>query len=140
MLIGQNPHTAAGAQQIDYRLKSLLAIEQFQASEMTQNEHDRNASAKFPVHRLDIVNRNAPEDFLRRHRGEFNATEKVSAESLEMAADKPTHFLRILFIGKCNGNIAVRQASIFPGNEPGTNTEKLSNGKQKAHWYCGGNR
>jgi hypothetical protein len=180
MLVGQNTDAAAGAQQIDHRLKSLLAIEQFQASlaacpthmrvneaiakflidtriphvadefghqlreqfpnsEMTQNEHYRNATAKFPVHRLDIVNRNTPEDFLWRHRGEFNATEKVSAESLEMAADKPTHFSRGLFIGKCNGNITVRQASIISGNEPGTDTEKLSNGKQKAHWDCGGN-
>ena len=114
MLVGQNTNTAAGAQQIDYRLKSLLAIEQFQASlatcpthmrvnepiakflintriphvadefrhqlreqfpdsKMTQNEYHRNASAKFPVHRLNIVNRNAPQNFLRRHRGEFNA-------------------------------------------------------------------
>jgi hypothetical protein len=56
-----------------------------------------------------------------------------------MAADEPTHFSRGLFIGKRNSNIAFRQAPIFPGNEPGTKTEKLSNGKEKAHWYCGGN-
>jgi hypothetical protein len=107
---------------------------------MTQNEHYGNASAKFPGHRLDIFNLNSLEDFLGRHCAKFNATEQVSAESLEMEAYESTHFSRGLFTGKCNGNIAVRQASIFPGNEPRTNTKKLSNGKQKAHWYRGGNR
>ena len=106
---------------------------------MTQNEHYGNAGAKFPVHRLDIVNLDASQNFLRRHCSEFNATENVSAESLEMAADEPTHFPQGLFIGKRNGNIAFCEASIFPGNEPGTKTEKLSNGKEKPHWYCGGN-
>jgi hypothetical protein len=180
VLVGQNANATAGPQQIDHGLKSLLAIEQFQASlatcpahmrvneaiakllidtripyvadklrhqlreqfpysKMTQNEHHRNAGAKFPVHRFDIVNLDPPQDFLRRHRGEFNATEKISAESLEMAADESTHFSRGFFIGKRNGNIAFREASIFPGNEPGTKTEKLSNGKEKPHRYSGDN-
>jgi hypothetical protein len=63
----------------------------------------------------------------------------VSAESLEMAADELTHFSRGLFVDKRNRNIAFCQASIFPGNEPGTKTEKLSEGKEKPHWYRGRN-
>src|SRR4051812_12675276 len=101
---------------------------------MTQNEHYGNASAKFPGHRLDIFNLNSLEDFLGRHCGKFNATEQVSAESLEMEAYESTHFCRSLFIGKCYGNIALGQAPVFPRNEPGTKTEALSNGKEKGHW------
>lgn len=155
VLVGQNTDATAGPQQIDHGLKSLLAIEQFQAglttrpahmrvneavtkflidtcipyvadkvwhqlreqfpdSEMTQNEHHGNAGAKFPVHRFDIVHLDPPQDFLWRHRSQFNAAEKISAESLEMAADEPTDLSRGLFIGKRNRNIAFRQASIFP--------------------------
>jgi hypothetical protein len=97
---------------------------------MTQNENHGNAGAKFPIHRLDIVNFDSLQDLLRRHCGEFNATEKVSAESLKMAADEPTHFSRSLFIGKRNGDVALCQVSIFPGQEPCTKTEKLPEGKE----------
>ena len=41
MLVGQDTNTTAGAEQIDYRLKSLLAIEQFQASLATCPTHMR---------------------------------------------------------------------------------------------------
>ena len=37
--------------------------EHFPRSEVTQNEHDRNACAKFPRHRLDIFDLDALEDF-----------------------------------------------------------------------------
>jgi hypothetical protein len=89
---------------------------------MTQNENYWNAGAKFPIHRLDIVNLDPLQNFLGRHCGEFNATEKVSAESLEMAADEPTHFSRGLFIGKRIGDVTLCQASIFPGQQPCTKT------------------
>src|SRR6267378_6947157 len=175
MLVGQNTNAAAGTQQIDHWLKSLLAIEQFQAglatcsahvrvneaitkllvdariahvtdeirhqlreqfpcSEMTQNEHYGNAGAKFPIHRLDIVNLDPLQDFRRRHCSEFDATEQISAESSEMATDEPTHFLPGLFIGKRNGNVAFCQASIFPGQEPCTKTEELPEHKENRQW------
>src|SRR5581483_102587 len=171
MLVGQNTNAAAGAKQIDHRLKSLLAIEQFQTglatcsahvrinetiakllidariaheadefwhqlrehfpcSEMTQNEDDGNAGPKFPGHRLDIFNLHPLEDFLRRHCSEFNATEKVSAESLEMAPDESTHFSRGFFIGESNGDIALCQASIFPRHTPRTKTKEFPDGKE----------
>jgi hypothetical protein len=97
---------------------------------MTQNEDYGNAGTKFPIHRLDIVNLDSLQDFFGRHCGEFKATEKVSAESLEMAADEATHFSRGLFIVKRNGNIALSQASVFPGQNPCTKTEELPEGKE----------
>ncbi len=39
VLVGQNAHTAAGAQQFDHRLKSCLAIEQFQTSLAARPAH-----------------------------------------------------------------------------------------------------
>src|SRR5206468_1754612 len=62
--------------------------EQFPCSKMTQNKHYGNTGAKFSIHRLDIIHLDPLQDFFGRHCGEFNATEKVSAESLEMATDE----------------------------------------------------
>jgi hypothetical protein len=99
---------------------------------MTQNEHYGNTGAKFPVHRLDIFNLHPLQDFLGRHCGEFNAAEKVSAKSLEMAADEPTHFSQGFLIGKCNSDVALCQVSIFRGQAPRTKTEQLSEGNGNA--------
>jgi hypothetical protein len=180
MLIRQDTNAAAGTQQIDHRLKSLLAIEQFQASlaarsahvrvneaiakflidarvanvtnelrhqlgeqlpssQMAQNEHHWYAGAKFPVHRFYILNLNPLQYFLRRNRGEFNATKKVGAESLEMATGQRTDFCWSFFVGKRDGNIAFCQVTILPGNEPGAKTEHLSSGEEKWHRKCRGN-
>src|ERR1043166_2218221 len=113
--------------------------EQFPCSKMAQNEHHGHASAKFPVHRLDIFDLDSLQDFLWRQCGEFDATQKVSAEASEMPADEPMHFWWCLFISKRNGNVAFRQVTIFPGNEPGTKTEELPERKEKPHRYCGSN-
>jgi hypothetical protein len=48
--------------------------EQFPCSKMAQNEHYRNAGAKFPVHRFDIFDLDSLQDFLWRQCGKFNAT------------------------------------------------------------------
>jgi hypothetical protein len=106
---------------------------------MAQNEDHWNASAKFPVHRLDIFDLDSLEDFLWRQCGEFNATKKVSAQSSEMPTHEPAHFTRCLFAGKRYGNVAFGQVSILSGNEAGTKTEELSEYKEKPHWQCGGN-
>ena len=127
VLVGQNADAATRAQQVDHRLKSDLAVEQFQASlaarpahmlvnetvaellinarvsheankpghqlreqfpcpEMTQNEDDGNARAKFAGHRFDIFDLNPAENLLRRHCGEFCAAEQVSAKPLKVPA------------------------------------------------------
>ena len=51
VLVGQNTNATAGTQQIDHGLKSLLAIEQFQASLATCPAHMRvnEAIAKFLI-------------------------------------------------------------------------------------------
>src|ERR1043166_7049200 len=82
---------------------------QFPCSKMAQNEHHRNASAKFPVHRLDIFDLDSLQNFLWRQCGEFNATEKVGAEPSKMPADEPTYFSRRLFTSKRNGNVTLGQ-------------------------------
>src|SRR5256885_9713808 len=41
---------------------------------MTQNEHHRNARAKFAGHGLNILNRHPLEDFLRSHLGDRKST------------------------------------------------------------------
>src|SRR2546423_1303900 len=104
--------------------------EQFPCSKMTQNKHYGNTGTKFSIHRLDIIHLDPLQDFFGRHCGEFNATEKVSAESLEMATDEATHFLRVFFIGKRDGNVALCQAPIFPGQTPCTKTEELPGDKE----------
>src|SRR6266436_49925 len=76
--------------------------EHFPRSEVTQNEHHRNARAKFARHRLDIFDLNALEDFLRRHLRQLRAAKQVGAEPPEMAAHKLTQFERRLFIRKSN--------------------------------------
>src|SRR5262245_9482782 len=53
--------------------------EQPPGSEVAQNEHYRYARAKFPVHRLDVFNLHPPQNFLGRHRSEFDAAKKVCA-------------------------------------------------------------
>src|SRR5262245_33361116 len=98
---------------------------------MTQNEHDRDAGAKLPGHRPNIFNLHPLEDFLRRHCGEFGTAKKICTESLKMSADEAPHFPWCLFIGKRNGNIALRQMSIFPGSEPGTKPKERTKGKEK---------
>src|SRR4249920_2745449 len=72
--------------------------EHFPRSEVTQNEHHRNARAKFARHRLDIFDLDALEDFLRWHLRELRATKQVRTELPEMAAHKLAQFARRLFM------------------------------------------
>src|SRR5207249_10635095 len=168
MLIRQNADASAGAQQLDHRLKSVVAIEQFQSrltagpphmlvnetvaqplvytrisnkpnefrhqlrehfprSEVTQNEHHRNACAKFPRHRLDIFDFDALEDFLWRHLRQLCAAKQVRTEPPEMSAHKLTQFARRLFIRKRDLKVAGCQTPIFPGKSPRATPEELPN-------------
>src|SRR5438876_657642 len=67
---------------------------QFPCSQMAQHEHHGNTYAKFAGHRLNIFNRNAFEDLLRRHCREFYAAEQVSPKELKVPAYETTQFAR----------------------------------------------
>ena len=112
---------------------------QFPCSQMAQHEHHGNTHAKFAGHRLNIFNRNAFEDLLRRHCREFYAAEQVSPKELKVPAYETTQFARRLFVAKGNRDIALCQPPIFPRSEPRAQAEKLPNTKQKPQRQRGGN-
>src|SRR6266550_6447064 len=105
--------------------------EHFPRSEVTQNEHHRNARAKFACHRFDIFALDAREDFLRWHLCQLRAAKQVGAEPPEMSAHKLTQFTRRLFIRKRNLKVARCQTAIFPGKHPRANAEELSESEEK---------
>src|SRR5438876_5978948 len=108
---------------------------------MTQDEHHRNACAKFAVHRLDVFDLDPLEDLLRRHCREFYAAKQVGAEPPKMPTYKATQFPRRLFIAKSNLNVAFCETPIFPRNEPRTRAEEFTNREQKPQWQgCGNGR
>src|SRR5205823_13264311 len=80
--------------------------EHFPRSEVTQNEHHRNARAEFARHRLDILDLYVLENFLGWHLRQFRAAKQVGTEPPEMAAHKLTQFARRLFIRKRNLKVA----------------------------------
>jgi hypothetical protein len=98
---------------------------------VTQNEHHRNACAKFPRHRLDIFDLDALEDFFWRHLREFCAAKQVRAEPPEMEAHKLTQFARGLFIRKRNLKVARCQTPIFPRKHPRADAEELPETEEK---------
>src|SRR5437870_6533749 len=106
---------------------------------MTQDEHHRNACAKFAVHRLDVFDLDPLEDLLRRHCREFYAAKQVGAEPPKMPTYKATQFPRRLFIAKSNLNVAFCETPIFPRNEPRTKAEESTNREQKPQWQRCGN-
>src|SRR6476661_3227437 len=113
--------------------------EHFPRSEVTQNEHHRNACAKFARHRLDIFDFDTLEDFLCRHLREFCAAKQVRTEPPEMAAHKLTQFTRRLFIRKRNLKVARCQTAIFSGKHPRADAEKLPETEEKRQWERGDN-
>src|SRR6478735_1649468 len=76
--------------------------EHFPRSEVTQNEHHRNARTKFTRHRLDVFDLDALEDFLGWHLRQLRAAKQIGAEPAEVATHKLTQFARRLFIRKRN--------------------------------------
>src|SRR5262249_48743856 len=133
VLVGQNPHAAPGAKQVDHGLEAVFAIKEFQScltagapnvrvdkavaeslidagipyvadelrhklgkqfpdSEMAQHQHDGYAGAKSAVHRLDVFDRDSPQDFLRRHLHELCAGKQISAQAPKMTAHKAAQF------------------------------------------------
>src|SRR6476646_803252 len=113
--------------------------EHFPRSEVTQNEHHRNARAKFACHRLDIFDLNALEDFIWRHLREFCAAKQVRAEPPEMATHKLTQFARRLFIRKRNLKVSRCQTAIFPGKHPRADAEELPESEEKRQRQRGDN-
>src|SRR4029077_20864471 len=108
-------------------------------SDVTQNEHHRNACAKFPRHRLNVFDLDALEDFLRRHLRQLRATKQVRAEPPEMEAHKLTQFARRLFIRKRNLKVARCQTPIFPGKDPRADAEELPETEEKRQRQRGDN-
>src|SRR6266566_3281472 len=113
--------------------------EHFPCSEVTQNEHHRNARAKFARHGLDILDVDVLEDFLRWHLREFRAAKQVGAEPPEMSAHKLTQFARRLFIRKGNLKVARCQTAIFPGKHPRADAEELPETEEKRQRQRGDN-
>src|SRR5947199_9653877 len=113
--------------------------EYFPRSEMTQNEHHRNAGAKFARHRFDIFDLDVLEDFLRWHLREFCAAKQVGAEPPEMEAHKLRHFARRLFVRKRNLKVARCQTAIFPGKHPRADAEELPESEEKRQRQRGDN-
>src|SRR5260370_27331337 len=108
-------------------------------SDVTQNEHHRNACAKFPRHRLDIFDLDTLEDFLRRHLRQLRTAKQVGTEAPEMEAHKPTQFARRLFIRKRNLKVTRCQAAIFPGKHPCADAEELPEPEEKRQRQHGDN-
>src|SRR5215831_15036007 len=113
--------------------------EHFPCSEVTQNQHNRNACAKFARHGLDVLDLDVFEDFLWRHLREFCAAKQIGPELPEMPAHELTQFARRLFICKSNLKIARCQMPVFPGKHPRANPEKFPESKEKWQRQRGGN-
>ena len=47
---------------------------------------NRNAGTKCPVHAFNVFDCNVPQDLLRRHAGEPDATKEIRAQALKMTA------------------------------------------------------
>src|SRR5207248_6573451 len=86
--------------------------EHFPRSEVTQNEHDRNARAEFARHRLDILDLDVLEDFLRWHLRKFCAAKQIRTEPSEMSVHKLRQFARRRFISLCQLMVEGCQAAI----------------------------
>src|SRR3982750_2966833 len=114
--------------------------EYFPSSEVTQNEHHRNASAKFAGHRFDIFNLDSLQDFVGRQLRQFRAAKQIGAEPPEMPTDKLTQFARRLFICKRDLKVARCKAAIFRGKHPYANAEQLPAIEQKRQRQRGDNR
>jgi hypothetical protein len=108
-------------------------------AEVTQDEHHRNACAKFACHRFDVFDLDALEDFLRLHLREFCAAKQVGAELPEMSAHEFAQLARRLFIRKRDLKIARCEPSIFPGEHPRANAEEFPEAKEKRQGQGGNN-
>src|SRR6266496_2119196 len=113
--------------------------EHFPRSEVTQNEHHRNARAKFARHRLDILDLDVLEDFLRWHLRQLRAAKQIRTEPPEMAPHKLTQFARRLFVRKRNLKVARCQTPIFPGKHPRADAEELPETEEKRQRQRGDN-
>src|SRR5437762_12865998 len=111
--------------------------EHFPRSEVTQNEHHRNARAKFARHGLNIFDLDVFEDFLRWHLRQLRAAKQVRTEPPEMSAHKLTQFARRLFIRKRNLKVARCQTAIFPGKHPRAHAAELTEREEKRKRECG---
>jgi hypothetical protein len=98
---------------------------------VTQNEHNWNARAKFPRHRLDIFDLDTLQDFLGWHLRQFRAAKQVGAEPPEMATHKLTQFARRLFIRKGNLKVPLCQTPIFAGKHPCAGPKELPETEEK---------
>ena len=105
--------------------------EYFPGSKVTQNKHDRNACAEFPRHRLDILDLNVLQDFVRWHLRKFCAAQQVCPEPAEMPPRELTQFARRFFISKGNLKIACCETPVFPGKDPRANTEEFTESEKK---------
>jgi hypothetical protein len=113
--------------------------EHFPRSEVTQNEHYRNARTKFPRHRFDIFDLDVLQDSLRRQLRQLRAAKQVGAELPEMAAHKLMQFARRLFIRKRNLKVPLCQTPIFAGKHPCANAEELPDTEEKRQRERGDN-
>src|SRR5438874_13386209 len=101
---------------------------------MAQDQHNRTACAQFSMDKIQIFPLNSCRHFFQRHAGELDAAQEIRAQPPKMATHKATQFSRRLFISKCDGNVALCQASIFSGNDPGTKAEKFSKNEENRQW------
>src|SRR5437588_10807931 len=101
---------------------------------MAQDQHNRPACAQFSMDKIQIFRLNSCRHLFQRHPGELDAAQEIRAQPLKMAKHKATQFPRRFFVSKCDCNVALCQAWIFSGNDPGTKAEKFSKNEENRHW------
>jgi hypothetical protein len=105
--------------------------EHFPRPEVTQDEHHRNARAKFACHRFNVFDLDVVEDFLWRHLREFRATKQIGPEPPEMSEHELAYFARRLFVRKRNLKVACCETPVFPRERPRANTEEFPESKEE---------
>src|SRR2546430_14612177 len=101
---------------------------------MTQNKDDWPAAAQFAVRRVRIVDSNIGARFVQWHRGQFQAADKICAQSLKMTPDKAPHLAPRFFIAECDFDVTKSKAPVLSENKPRAEAERVSKRKRGPQW------
>src|SRR5207245_362417 len=102
--------------------------------DVAQNKDDWPTAAQFAVRRVCIVDSNIRARFVQWHRGQFQSTDKICAQSLKMTPDKPSHLAPRFFFAERDLNVAKSKAPVLSQNKPSAEAERVPKRKRDPQW------
>ena len=108
----------------------------FPVADVTQEQDHWRACTQLTMDRIEVFRFEVSRHFFRRHRTHLYAADQIGAEVLEMAPNNPSQFPRCLFLRKSDVEITPGQLAILREQQPGAQSQDISDGKQNAQRKC----